>query len=70
MQKMTLQRKSGKMADMDKLRRVCTVKNEDLEARSSSNNLPILGVPESTDIGRMEDYVEKLVVSVFRAKAF
>lgn len=40
-------------------------KNEDLEGRSRRNNVRILGVPESTNIHNMEQYVEGLFKELF-----
>ncbi|KAJ1113955.1 hypothetical protein NDU88_002195 [Pleurodeles waltl] len=40
-------------------------KNKDLEACSRRNNLRILGLPESTAMGRMEDYAEVMLTAPF-----
>ncbi|KAJ1115125.1 hypothetical protein NDU88_003351 [Pleurodeles waltl] len=40
-------------------------KNEALEACSRRNNVCILGVPESKEMGRMEDYVENMLTALF-----
>lgn len=55
---------------MDKLLPVIAAKNEDLEARSRRNNIRVIGLPESTNTGRMEDYIEKLLLESIGKDAF
>lgn len=45
------------VAQMDKILKIIAAKNEDLEARSRRINIRIIGIPESTYTGRMEDYI-------------
>ncbi|KAJ1082611.1 hypothetical protein NDU88_002776 [Pleurodeles waltl] len=40
-------------------------KNKDLEARSHRNNIRISGVAESTNMGRSDTLVEKLLTDLF-----
>lgn len=51
------------IAQMDKLLKVIANKSEDMEARSRRNNIRLIGIPESTNTGRMELYVEKLLMA-------
>lgn len=55
---------------IDKLLPVIATKNEDLEARSRRNNIRVIGIPESTNTGRMEDYIEKLLLESIGKDAF
>lgn len=41
-------------------------KNEDLEGRSRRNNVRFTGVPETTDIPNMEQYIKNLFKDLFR----
>ncbi|KAJ1202382.1 hypothetical protein NDU88_006182 [Pleurodeles waltl] len=50
---------------MERMLGVIWNKNEDLEARSHCNNICILGLPESTAMGRMEKYVEIMLSELF-----
>ncbi|KAJ1115702.1 hypothetical protein NDU88_003924 [Pleurodeles waltl] len=50
---------------MERVLDVIRAKNEDLEAQSRQNNLRLIGLPESTDIGRMEDFVEEMLSDLF-----
>lgn len=50
--------------------KVIAVKNEDLEARSRRNNIRVLGIPESTNTGKMEEYVERLLRDTIEAESF
>ncbi|KAJ1112174.1 hypothetical protein NDU88_000442 [Pleurodeles waltl] len=45
-------------------------KVDDLEARSCSNNLRIVGIAESTAIDNMEGYVERLEVQLLGRDTF
>lgn len=47
--------------DLDIIR----ARNEDLEARSRRNNVRITGIPESTNTGSMERYVENMLSELF-----
>lgn len=40
-------------------------KNEDLEARSRRNNIRITRIPETTAMGKVEDFVETLLRDIF-----
>ncbi|KAJ1108094.1 hypothetical protein NDU88_005476 [Pleurodeles waltl] len=53
------------IAQMEPLLEVIRNKNEDLEARSRRNNIRIVGLPEATDMGRMEDFVENMLQELF-----
>lgn len=46
------------------------IKKEDLEARSRRNNLRLIGVPESTNTGRLDSFVETLLMDLFGKEAF
>lgn len=59
----------SQVAHMDKLLKVIASKNEDLEARSRRNNICVIGIPESTNTGKMEDFVEKLLTATIGADA-
>ncbi|KAJ1173728.1 hypothetical protein NDU88_005554 [Pleurodeles waltl] len=66
----TVQAKSEQLLQMDKILQIIANKNEDLEARSRTNNLCIVGIPESTDTCHMEQYVERLLTTVVGREAF
>ncbi|KAJ1109833.1 hypothetical protein NDU88_007191 [Pleurodeles waltl] len=66
----TMEKKSEQLLQMDKLLKVIAHKNEGLEARSRRNKKRIVGVPESMDTGRMEQYVERLLITLFGEDAF
>ncbi|KAJ1159715.1 hypothetical protein NDU88_000220 [Pleurodeles waltl] len=51
--------------NMEKVIALIQAKNEVLEARSHKNNICILGIPESTNTGKMELYVMQLLRDVF-----
>ncbi|KAJ1143555.1 hypothetical protein NDU88_009863 [Pleurodeles waltl] len=53
------------IAQMERLMEVIRNKNEDLEARSRRNNIRIVGLPETTDMSRMEDFVENMLQELF-----
>lgn len=55
---------------LDNLMRTLRDKTEDLEARSRRSNLRIIGLPESTQTGNMERYVEKLLTDLLGAETF
>lgn len=59
-----------KCEDMDKLLEVIKNRAEDLEPRSRRNNVRIAGVPESTNTGKMEIYVETMLKDIFGAESF
>lgn len=59
-----------KCSEMEKLLEVIRNKSEDLEARSRRNNVRISGVPETTNTGKMELYIESLVRDIFGAEKF
>ena len=46
------------------------IKNEDLEARGRCNNILILGVVETTDTGRKDIFVERLLSELFDRQFF
>ncbi|KAJ1141067.1 hypothetical protein NDU88_007403 [Pleurodeles waltl] len=50
-----------RLLQMERILEVIKNKNEDPEACSQKNNIRILGVPQSTAMGRMEDFVEDLL---------
>lgn len=50
---------------MEKVLALIQAKNEGLEARSCRNNIHITGLPESTNVGRMETFVENLIREIF-----
>ena len=58
------------LREMEKVLKVISAKNEDLEAGSRRNNIRIMGIPETTDTGRLEDYVETLLMDLFGSEAF
>lgn len=55
---------------MDRLLKIIAEKIEDLEARSWRNNVRILGLAETTNTGRMEDFIEMLLVDLFGRDSF
>ncbi|KAJ1100144.1 hypothetical protein NDU88_005231 [Pleurodeles waltl] len=59
-----------KMINMENDLKLIAATNEDHKARSRHNNLRILGVPEATSTGRMEDYVERMLTTLFGKAAF
>lgn len=65
-----LQAVADKAASMEKVLAVIQARNEDLEARSRRNNVRITGLPESTNTGRLETYVEDLLRDIFGAENF
>ncbi|KAJ1176859.1 hypothetical protein NDU88_002126 [Pleurodeles waltl] len=65
-----MQKRQEQLLQMDKLLKVIALKNEDLEARSRRNNIRIVGIPESTNTGRMEQFVERLLFTLFGEDAF
>ncbi|KAJ1211384.1 hypothetical protein NDU88_006744 [Pleurodeles waltl] len=54
-----------KLLQMERKLDIIHNKNEDLEVRSHRNNIRIIGLPESTDMGCMEDFVEGILKSIF-----
>lgn len=46
------------------------IKNEDLEARGRRNNIRLLGVPESTNTGRLDVFIERLLADLFGRDSF
>ncbi|KAJ1141401.1 hypothetical protein NDU88_007734 [Pleurodeles waltl] len=66
----TMHAKSQQLLQMDKLLKIIVNKNEDLEGRSRRNNIRIVGVPESTDTGRMEQCEEHMLTTLFGEEAF
>lgn len=54
-----------KIRGMDKVLTLIQQKNEDLEARSRRNNVRITGVAETTNIAKMEVYVETMMSELF-----
>ncbi|KAJ1199961.1 hypothetical protein NDU88_003792 [Pleurodeles waltl] len=50
-------REGERLLRMERVLELIRNKNKDLEARSRRNNLRILGVPKSTDMSCMDDYV-------------
>lgn len=56
---------AGKTLNMEKVLALIQAKNEDLEARSRCNNIRITGLPESTNTGRMETFIETLIKDIF-----
>ncbi|KAJ1193300.1 hypothetical protein NDU88_002599 [Pleurodeles waltl] len=46
------------------------LKNEDLEARTQRSNMRVADILESTATGRTKDYLEKLLLALFRAEKF
>ncbi|KAJ1189250.1 hypothetical protein NDU88_006000 [Pleurodeles waltl] len=56
-----IQTATTKCLYMEKVLAVIQAKNEDLDARSRCNNLRIIGLPESTNTGRLEDYMESML---------
>ncbi|KAJ1204973.1 hypothetical protein NDU88_000408 [Pleurodeles waltl] len=65
-----MQKRQEQLSQMDKLLKVIALKNEDLEARSRRNNIGIVGIPESTNTGRMEQFVDRLLFKLFGEDAF
>ncbi|XP_069059669.1 zinc finger protein Xfin-like [Pleurodeles waltl] len=67
----TLDLEDGRRGDgeqllrMERVLEVIRKKNEDPEAQSHRSNIRILGLPELTDMGRMEDYVETMLSELF-----
>lgn len=59
-----------RVREMERVLKTLAAKNEDLESRSRRNNLRILGVPETTATGKMEDYVERLLTTLFGREPF
>lgn len=57
-------------AKLEKTMDAMARKAEDLEARSRRNNIRIAGIPESTNTGKMELYVERLLQELFGADQF
>ncbi|KAJ1186251.1 hypothetical protein NDU88_003034 [Pleurodeles waltl] len=53
-----------RLLQMERVLEVIRNKNEDLEVRSRRNNVRLIGLPESTDMGRMEDFVEKMLAEL------
>ncbi|KAJ1088445.1 hypothetical protein NDU88_001602 [Pleurodeles waltl] len=66
----TVKAKSEQLLQMDKNLKIIANKNEDLEARSRRNNLCIVSIPESTDTRLMEQYVERLLTTLFGTEAY
>ncbi|KAJ1207012.1 hypothetical protein NDU88_002405 [Pleurodeles waltl] len=50
---------------MERVLEVIRNKNEDLEARSRRNNIHVIGLPETTDMGHMEEFVEGMLSDLF-----
>ncbi|KAJ1115970.1 hypothetical protein NDU88_004190 [Pleurodeles waltl] len=65
-----MQKRQEQLSQMDKLLKVIALKNEDLEARSRWNNIRIVGIPGSTNTGRKEQFVERLLFTLFGEDAF
>lgn len=55
---------------VEKILKDVAIKNKDLEARSRRDNLRILGIPESTNKGRMDIFVETMLIDIFGKEAF
>lgn len=55
---------------LDRIMKTVAVKNEDLEARSRRNNVFIMGIPESTNTGRLHQFVEGLLTDLFGSEQF
>ncbi|KAJ1213544.1 hypothetical protein NDU88_001178 [Pleurodeles waltl] len=53
------------LPQMERVLEVIRNENEDLEARSRRHNIRIIGLPESTNMGRMEDFVEGMLFDLF-----
>ncbi|KAJ1140027.1 hypothetical protein NDU88_006388 [Pleurodeles waltl] len=53
------------LLQMERVLEVIRNKNEDLEARSFCNNIRIIGLPESTAMGRMEHFMEGMLSDLF-----
>ncbi|KAJ1194613.1 hypothetical protein NDU88_003901 [Pleurodeles waltl] len=56
--------------NMEKVIVFIQVKNEDLKARSIRNNICLLGVPETTNTGETETFVEQLLRAAFGVEHF
>ncbi|KAJ1200120.1 hypothetical protein NDU88_003947 [Pleurodeles waltl] len=53
------------LLQMEHMLEISCIKNEDLEAHSCRHSIRVLGVPESTAIGRMDDYLETMLTTLF-----
>lgn len=60
---------TNKCAGMERMLEVIKAKEEELEAQSRRNNVRITGLPETTNTGRMEVYIEQLCKDLFGADA-
>lgn len=47
---------------------VLTVVRADLEACSRRNNIRLVGIPETTDTGKIENFVEELLKDIYGAE--
>ncbi|KAJ1140654.1 hypothetical protein NDU88_007003 [Pleurodeles waltl] len=65
-----MQKRQEQLSQINKLLKVIALKNEDLEDKSRRNNIRIVGIPESTNSGRMEQFVERLLFTLFGEDAF
>ncbi|KAJ1092036.1 hypothetical protein NDU88_005150 [Pleurodeles waltl] len=66
----TVMHRSEQLLNMEKALIVISAKNKDLEARSCSSNMRIMGIPETTNIGKTEEFVESLLIVVFGPESF
>ena len=57
--------RTEQMLKMEKVLEVIWANSEDLEAHSRRNNIQILGLIESTVMGKIESFVEDLLRSIF-----
>lgn len=46
------------------------IENEDTESRSRRNNVRIIGVPETSNTGRLDSFVENLLQELFGKEAY
>lgn len=53
------------MLNMERVFTVIRAKNDDVEARSRRNNIHLVGILETTAIGKMEHFVEELLQDIF-----
>lgn len=56
---------SSQLTTMNKEMELIRTRNEDLEARSRRNNIRVTGIPESTNMGPIERYMEELLRDLF-----
>lgn len=60
----------AELKQLGRVLRVLQDKTEDLEARSRRCNLRITGLPETTQTGNMEQFIEKLLVNLLSDEIF